>query len=412
MPTQKQQSTGTQLAQALFTGDAEADQSQGLVFVHEDERIKWLAWDQARAAWLESKRNRSGRDNTVSVYKTAVRQFFSWTEDHFGQPLPPWEVNPLVAQEWHNYLNTEKDYAIATVNLKLSALSSFYDYVAHNYVAQDQQGNLISLWPADRANPFQAIDRAKPPRNRARYPTTEELQAILNAINTDCLTGKRDFALLYAFAYTCRRSSELLNLRWGDIEHDPPLPNGNYIYTYTVMKKGKGQRRQATLHRNCYAAICDYLRADDRLDPANDHYPADDDYIFIPLNPQRILRLRPELEGQIEPNSPISNRFANDVLKKYARRAGVDEDKAHLHALRHAGARLRYEQEKASGTFDPLDFQDLLQHENLNTTQGYIKQNFETPEDPGGEAAANALLPTGKPRRWRPAPPEQEEMSL
>lgn len=380
-----------------------------LVVVQEDESVKWLAWEQATNAWLAAKRRRSGRRNTTRAYRCAVTQFFTFARQAFDYDVPPWEVTPLMAEEWARSLY-DADRAPATVNLKLAALSSLYDYVQRRYTATGPDGRIISLWPADRANPFDAVERARvDPYGRARFPTVDELKAVLASINTGCLTGKRDFALLYTFAVTCRRASELLELQWGDIQHDP-LDDGNRIYRYHVRKKGKDQVRRAVLDRNCYRAICAYLEADGRLDPAADHYPADDDYIFVALDPTRIRRLRPD--APIEENKPLSNRFANEILKKYARRAGVDEAKAHLHGLRHAGARLRVQQQKEQrGGVDYIEIMHLLEHSSLAVTQIYSQQILEDPEDPGGRAAADALLPKGRRRRKKEVPaPEQARL--
>jgi len=379
-----------------------------MVVVQEDESIKWLAWEQATNAWLDAKRRRSGRRNTTRAYQCAVSQFFSFAAVAFDYHVPPWDVTPLMAEEWTRDLY-DAGRAPSTVNLKLAALSSLYDYVQRRYVATGPDGRIISLWPADRANPFDAVERARvDPYGRARFPTVDELKSILASINTNCLTGKRDFALLYAFSVTCRRASELLELRWGDIQHDP-LDDGNRIYTYQVRKKGKDQVRRAILDRNCYQAICAYLQADGRLDPAADHYPAADDYIFTAIDPTRIRRLRPDAE--VNENRPLSNRFANEILKKYARRAGVDQSKAHLHGLRHAGARLRVHQQKElRGGVDYIEIMRLLEHSSLAVTQIYSQQILEDPEDPGGRAAADALLPKRR-RRQKEAPaPEQAQL--
>jgi len=398
----------TDQAQREQTARAADFFGKSLVVVQEDESVKWLAWEQATNAWLAAKRRRSGRRNTTRAYQCAVSQFFEYAREAFDCDVPPWDVTPLIAEEWSRSLY-DAGRAPATVNLKLAALSSLYDYVQRRYVATGPDGRIISLWPADRANPFDAVERARvDPYSRATFPTVDELKAILSAINTDCLTGKRDFALIYSFSVTCRRASELLELKWGDIQHDP-LEDGNRIYRYAVRKKGKDQVRRAILDRNCYQAICAYLEADDRLDPEANHYPADDDYIFIALDPTRIRRLRPDAE--IEENKPLSNRFANEILKKYARRVGVDESKAHLHALRHAGARLRVRQQKEQrGGVDYIEIMRLLEHSSLAVTQIYSQQILEDPEDPGGRAAADELLPKRRRRQKEEPAPEQAQL--
>jgi len=389
----------------------EERQRQGPLFGGElvivDDAAQWLAWEAAKEAWMESKRRRSGGKNTVDTYRIAVRQFFEWAG------VPPWEVSPVTAQEWVKWMGQEgkvveenniirrAPLADSSINLKLAALSSFYDFVRRRYISTTPDGRVVSLWPADRANPFDAVERVKvSPYGRAVFPTTEELKAILSEINTGCLTGKRDFALLYTIATTCRRSSEILNLRWGDLRE---LEDGNFAFQYVY--KG-GEEREAVLPRACHQAICAYLEADGRPPEEME----DEDFVFVALYPERILRMVPERE--VEPNRPISNRTANRILKKYARRAGVDVEKAHIHGLRHAGARLRVDQMKnGRGGVDYMELMELLGHSSLAVTQIYSQQVLEDPEDPGGEAAAQELLPKGR-RRRRKREPLAEQMTL
>lgn len=381
---------GTELA-VRRVGD---DQAAGslMIWTERDESPLWLAWETAREAWLASKRRKSGRENTVRAYALSARQFFEFAR------VEPWNVQPAHAQAWAMALDGRCSQA--TVSLRLAALSSFYRFVQVNYVVTKPDGGTVSLWPVDRANPFVVVERPHvSPYDRAVFPTTEELQRILGCINTRCLTGKRDFALLYTIATTCRRSSEVTNLRWGDLVQ---LKNGRWAFRY-IYKGGKVRR--AVLDGRAYAAICAYLAADGR--------PAEgmgaEDYVFVPLYPERIRKLRPDV--MVDPTRPIGNHTANSILKKYARRVGVDEAKAHIHGLRHAGAHLRVEQMKAGrGGVDYMEIMQLLGHSSLAVTQIYCQVCHEEPEDPGGSAAAEALLPKGEMRRRRRPAGEQERL--
>lgn len=370
----------------------------GVVFGDEGTQL-WMAWIDAYHHWLEAKRRRNDTGSTAGNYETAWKQFFRWAQAR------PWEVTPQMAERWAAFLGREgkevldrktglvirrEPLAKTTFNLKLAALSDFYTFVQKKY----------DLWPADRRNPFDVVDRAKvKPYGKAVYPTPDEAKSILAAVNTECLTGKRDFALLYSIMVTCRRSSEVLNLKWGDLQ---TVKGGDYVFSYRY--KG-GDERKAVLNRNCYQAIVTYLKADGRWETMK---PGD--YIFTPLDEDRVLRLRPHpqpLSQGERGEGPISNSLANRILKKYARRVGVEERKAHIHGLRHAGARLRVEQMKSEGRVDYEEVMHLLGHSSLAVTQIYVESALTNPEDRGGQAAADELLPKGRVRRKKKPVGEQ-----
>ena len=360
-----------------------------------DEAPLWLAWKTAQEAWLGSLRLDNGEPsmNTRRAYELAMKQFFDFAQ------VAPWQVSSALVQGWIKGMRDRK-ITEATINLKLAAMSSFYSFVQTGYAMQTPDGREVSLWPADRAQPFGVVKRTKvTPYGKARFPTTEELRAMLALCNTQTVQGKRDFALLYTIAQTCRRSSEVTNLRWGNLEE---LESGDWAFEY--LYKG-GKKRKAVLNNLAMQAIRAYLAADGR--PVESLTP--EDYVFVPLDPDKIKRLNPLASA--EANRPISNHTANGILRKYAKRAGVALAKAHIHALRHAGARLRVENAKASGgRVDLGEIRDLLGHSSLAVTDIYLRTVHEDPEDPGGQAAAEALLPRGKRRRQRKPAGEQSKL--
>jgi len=141
----------------------------------------------------------------------------------------------------------------------------------------------------------------------------------------------------------------------------------------------------------------------------------EDDYIFVPMRPEIISRLPTVDPGTVDPNRPIRNSQANRSLKKYARRVGVDERKAHIHGLRHAGARKRRQRMDATGR--GVDYEELmlvLGHSSIAVTQIYTQTVLEDPKDPGAvDAAEQWMVETQRERRRRrrkqkPEPPEQD----
>lgn len=289
-------------------------------------------FEAARRAWLAAK----GR-HTARAYQLAYRQFFAWAG------VRPWQVSPELAQAWVQHM-AAAGLAARSINLKLSALVSFYDFAARPRGMGDVAGvgspRPDGLWPAGQGNPFQAVPRPPVPLNRrSAYPSPGEVRAILAAINIRCRTGRRDYALLLALLVTGRRPGEVLGLRWGDLE---PLEGGDYAWGY---RNQAGRPGRAMLSHAGYRAICAYLETDGR--PPG-HMRAED-FIFVPLYPERIRRLPGQAGRLLQPDRPLSVSTANRIVKKYARRAGVDPAKAHLRGLRRAAARLRL---RAEGTGD------------------------------------------------------------
>ena len=62
----------------------------GVVFGEDTQQ--WMDWIEAYHAWLESKRRRSGGENTVKTYTVAWRQFYRFAQ------CKPWDVTPKLAQ--------------------------------------------------------------------------------------------------------------------------------------------------------------------------------------------------------------------------------------------------------------------------------------------------------------------------
>ena len=368
----------------------------------------WGQWMECFAMWLEQKRQKSGGPNTVRAYTGDFRQCFSPQLDAEGlvlwQPVPPWEMNARIAVGYAAFLAHygkelrdrssgkllgRESLSRKSVNRKLAALASFYTFAKKHY----------GLWPADKGNPFKAVERGEVSiYDAARYPEFEEAEAILSQIHTNHVGGKRDLALLYTILTTCRRSNEILNLRWGDLQKQKDGWGFRYRY------KG-GKVKRAVLGQAAYTLICEYLKADGRLGTMGEK-----DYIFVAIDEKRILRMRPE--ATVNPNQPISNSMANKILKKYAQRAGVDLSKAHIHGLRHAGSRERVaEMKRKGGGVDYGEIMDLLGHSSLAITQVYVKSVGEDREDPGLAAAEAAFLPKGGKAR-RVKKPAGEQMAL
>lgn len=392
-----------------------------------DDGPLWMGWEMAQRAWLKSKGAK-----TAATYEVAVRQFFAWAG------VAPWQVSRAVAVEWANWMVEEgkavidrrtrrpvldeatgeevrEPLAKSSANVKLAALTNFYKFVQDEYTGRAPDGRDISLWPADRANPFAGVKRHKvSPFGRAKWPSMEEMERILALINTECLTGLRDATLIRFLLVTCLRISAVLEMQWGDFEE---LSDGDFALRYRYKGEEEKERR-LRLDRMQYQAIVAYVESGGRLEGIQV-----DDFIWVPLEPVRARRMalarltqelrlaRTDLVGVRDPvrveqlrgdvvrlegelvaaeerpleeygRQPISNGQVNNILKKYARRAGMDDlGKAHVHGLRHAGLKHRYQKMRQRGQVDLLALMQISGHASLDTLRIYIQQVLEEPED-------------------------------
>ena len=202
---------------------------------------------------------------------------------------------------------------------------------------------------AEGLRPDDPSEGIRPPRRepyaRARGLSAEEVARLLAAIPVESAAGLCLRALVLAYLLTGRRRSEVLNLRWRDLD----LEGGFYRYT------GKGgKERQRVLPPLVRLAILVNAEAAG-------------------------LERRPEeavFPGRWR-DQPVDGKYIGEQLRQAAELAGIPLERP-LHTLRHSYARALRRVEA------PLEtVQTALDHSNLATTSIYLRQ-LEGQEDPGG----------------------------
>ncbi len=200
---------------------------------------------------------------------------------------------------------------------KLSAIKSFYKYltVRTKQLAQ---------------NPVQDMEYPKLRKSLPRYLTLEQSTALLRSVDGPNKT--RDFAILMIFLNCGIRRSELVNLNLSDIYED------------RIRVVGKGNKERIVyMGSSCRKAIDAYL---------------------IERN-QIVLTDNRALFGSRDHNR-ISVSAVHRLVKKHVLEAGLDPTKLSAHKLRHTAATLMLQ-----NGVDVKTVQEVLGHENLNTTQIY-----------------------------------------
>ena len=200
---------------------------------------------------------------------------------------------------------------------KLSAIKSFYKYLTVR-TKQLQE------------NPVQDLEYPKLRKSLPKYLTLEQSAALLKAVSGQ--NEKRDYAILMLFLNCGIRRSELVGLNLTDVYED------------RIRVVGKGNKeRFVYFGSSCRKAIDAYM---------------------VERN-QRILTDNRALFGSRNGNR-ISVEAVHRLVKKALLQAGLDSTQFSAHKLRHTAATMML-----SGGVDVKTVQEVLGHENLNTTQIY-----------------------------------------
>ena len=211
------------------------------------------------------------------------------------------------------------DYGIspAARARKLSAIKSFYKYLTvRTKLLQD--------------NPVADIEYPKLRKSLPKYLTMEQSASLLQAVAGQ--NQVRDYAILMIFLNCGIRRSELVGLNITD------------VYDDRLRVVGKGNKERFVYFGTpCRKAIDAYLELRKKINLT------DNRALFGSRNGNR-----------------ISVTAVHRLVEKALKQAGLDATQFSAHKLRHTAATMML-----SGGVDVKTVQEVLGHENLNTTQIY-----------------------------------------
>lgn len=211
------------------------------------------------------------------------------------------------------------DYGISPASRarKLSAIKSFYKYLTVR-TKQLQE------------NPVADLEYPKLRKSLPKYLTIEQSAALLKSVSGP--NEKRDYAILMLFLNCGIRRSELVGLNLTD------------VYDDRIRVVGKGNKERIVYFGSaCRKAIDAYLQERNKV----------------------VLTDNRALFGSRDHNR-ISVTAVHRLVKKAFLQAGLDSTQYSAHKLRHTAATMML-----SGGVDVKTVQEVLGHENLNTTQIY-----------------------------------------
>lgn len=226
--------------------------------------------------------------------------------------------------EFMNFLSRDRGLGAPARARKISAIRSFYKYLT-------VKAKLI------QENPMQDLDSPRLKKTLPRYLDLDQSIQLLDSVSG--VNQERDYCILTLFLNCGLRISELIGLNIKDIQGDQ----------LRVLGKGN-KERIVFLNDACIDAISNWLNI------RSTRGSADPNALFISSQSRK----------------RISKSAVEKLVKKHLTIAGLDSTQFSPHKLRHTAATLMLQ-----NGVDVRTLQEVLGHDNLNTTQIYTHVDNE-----------------------------------
>ncbi len=292
-------------------------------------------WEAAAGDWLKNLSSERTRSTYLEAWKDFVA-FVGKLPDQVAQ-------GDCIAYKFHLKTDpspkTGKPVSQSTVNLRLSAVSSFFTFAIERGLRPD--------------NPCNGVKRESvTPYGKATWLSPEEGEdlAFLDAINVHTTQGRRDYALAMLYLTGAFRVSEVANLRVGDLRR-----LGRRLFV-TYGRKG-GKTEEVQIADAAADALDAYLADRGELQP--------DSPLFVAGDQGRRAAASIGRYGADE--KPLTTRSIRYLVKTYARRAFGEDKGIRPHSLRHTAAKAA---EAEGATMSEIS--RLLKHSNMGITSIYM----------------------------------------
>lgn len=294
--------------------------------------------------------------HTIGSYRDTFRLFLKFAQQRVHKPpcnLLFEDIEAPLVTSFLDHLEKQRGLSVRSRNLRLTAIHSFFRYLAYELPTHSAQIQRVLAIPSKRFT-----------RTLVRFLTRPEVDALLAAPDQRTWIGRRDHAFILTAVQTGLRLSEITTATRDDLV----LGTGAHVRVL-----GKGRKERCTpLAKPTVAVLKSWLREPPRGDG-------------------RLLF--PNVKGE-----RLSVHGVQYMLVKHAAKAGsvctsLKAKRVTVHLLRHTMA-LRLLEAGVDRAVIAL----WLGHESVETTQIYLEATLTMKE----KALAKTVSPEGRPGLFRP----------
>ncbi|MGA9723646.1 MAG: tyrosine-type recombinase/integrase [Candidatus Binatus sp.] len=294
--------------------------------------------------------------NTVTSYRDSFRLLLKYAADRLERAPTALQIADIDADlvgDFLTFVETRRGNGARSRNTRLSAIRSFFAYVAVNEPQLLHHCQKVLAMPSKRYEK-RTID----------YLTNAEIEALIGAADLTTRSGRRDRMLLLLALQTGLRVSELISLTCGDVA----LGTGAH-----VRCMGKGRKERSTpLRKDCTQALRVWL---------SERGGADNEPLFASNRGDRLSR--DAVERIVRKHVELAAETCPTLRGK----------RVTPHVLRHSAA-MQLLQNGVDRTVIAL----WLGHESVESTQMYVHADIQIKE----QAMAKTMSVAVSASRYRP----------
>jgi site-specific recombinase XerD len=280
--------------------------------------------------------------HTRKCYRVDLLQLFEFLGDNFAAVKNYAQIERVHLVAYRNWLN-DNEMAPKTINRKLAAASSFFDFLIEK--------NMINY------NPCSSIKRPRQEvKNITNDLTDDEISRLLQLIDKLSGPGLLHKAIIYTLFTTGIRKAELINLKLKNIVKKEDQ------HVIEIVAKG-GKRLTKVLHPKCYEVIQEYLA----FTSINQEPLHQEDWVFRPsknpLEPGHTLK-------------PLNPKSIDYIIISWCKKAGI------THRISPHSARASYIGSALENGIDLYKISKDVGHSSVKTTEEYNKRRQKLNESP------------------------------